>query len=49
VSCCCEKLAAEAGDSSGTQKKGNVRLRKSLASNGSEEVTVDTGVCNSEL
>jgi hypothetical protein len=25
VSCCCEKLVAEAGDSSGTQRKGNVR------------------------
>jgi hypothetical protein len=25
VSCCCGKLAAESGDSSGTQRKGNVR------------------------
>jgi hypothetical protein len=24
VSCCCEKLVAEAGNSSGTQRKGNV-------------------------
>jgi hypothetical protein len=24
VSCCCEKLVAEAGESSGIQKKGNV-------------------------
>jgi hypothetical protein len=24
-SCCCEKLAAEVGDSSGTQRKGNIR------------------------
>jgi hypothetical protein len=29
-----DKLVAEAGDSSGTQRKGNVRRRKPLASNG---------------
>jgi hypothetical protein len=29
-----EKLVAEAGDSSGTQRKGNVRYWKPLASNG---------------
>jgi hypothetical protein len=34
VSCCCEELAAEAGDSSGTQKKGNVRSLKPLSNNG---------------
>jgi hypothetical protein len=50
VSCCCEKLIAEAGDRSGTQKKGYFRGWKPLPSNGSEEVTADTGVCvcNSE-
>jgi hypothetical protein len=41
VSCYCEKLIAEAGDSSGTQRKGNVRRWKPLPSNGSEDVTVE--------
>jgi hypothetical protein len=45
VGCCCEKLVAEAGKSSGTQRKGNVRRWKTLPSNGSEDVTVDTSVC----
>jgi hypothetical protein len=36
VSCCCEKLVAEAGDSSRTQRKQR--------NNGSEDVTVDTSV-----
>jgi hypothetical protein len=45
VSCCCEKLVAEAGDSSGTQRKGNFRLWKLLPSNDSEDVTVETSVC----
>jgi hypothetical protein len=45
VSCCCEMQVAEAGDSSGTQGKGNLRRRKSLPSNGSKDVTVDTSVC----
>jgi hypothetical protein len=31
---CCEKLVAEAGDSSETQRKGYVRRWKPLASNG---------------
>jgi hypothetical protein len=44
VSCCCEKLVADVGDSSGTQGKGNVRHLKPLPSNGSEDVTVDTSV-----
>jgi hypothetical protein len=26
VNCCCKKLVAEAGESSGTQRKGNIRL-----------------------
>jgi hypothetical protein len=30
----CEKLVAEAGDSSGTQRKGNVLRWKSTLSNG---------------
>jgi hypothetical protein len=42
VSCFCENVVAEAGDSSGTQRKGNVRSWKPLPSNGNEEVTVDT-------
>jgi hypothetical protein len=45
VSCCCEKMVAEAGDSSGTQRKGNVRRLKPLPNNDSEDVTVDTRVC----
>jgi hypothetical protein len=51
VSCCCEKLVVEAGDSSRIRRKGNVRRWKPLPSNGSEDVTVNTsvGVCNSEL
>jgi hypothetical protein len=43
--CCCEKLAAEARDSSGTQGKGNVRGLKPIRSNGNEDVTVGTSVC----
>jgi hypothetical protein len=42
VSCCREKLVADAGDSSGTQRKGNVGRWKPLSSNGREDVTVDT-------
>jgi hypothetical protein len=34
VSCCCEKLVAEAEDSSGTQRTGDVRRWKLLPSNG---------------
>jgi hypothetical protein len=30
MSCCCEKLVAEDGDSSETQRKGNVRHWKPL-------------------
>jgi hypothetical protein len=47
VSCCCEKLVAETGDSSGTERKRNVRCWKTLPSNGSEDVTVynSVGVC----
>jgi hypothetical protein len=37
VSCCYENLASEVGDSSGTQRKGNVCLCKLLPSNGSED------------
>jgi hypothetical protein len=44
VSCCCEKLVAEVGDSSATQRKGNVCCWKPLTSNSSEDVTVDTSV-----
>jgi hypothetical protein len=46
VYCCCEKLVAEVGDNSGTQRKGNVcRLWKMLPSNNNEDMTVDTSVC----
>jgi hypothetical protein len=41
------KLVAEAGDSSEAQRKGKVRRWKPLPSNGSENVTVDSSVCNS--
>jgi hypothetical protein len=34
VICCCKKLIAEARDSSGTQRKGNVICWKPLPSNG---------------
>jgi hypothetical protein len=45
-----EFLVAEAGDSSGTQRKGNVRRQKPLPSNDSEHVIMDTiCVCNSEM
>jgi hypothetical protein len=46
---CCEKLVAEAGDRLETQRKGNVHHWKPLSSNGNEDVTVDTSVCNSKL
>jgi hypothetical protein len=39
------ELVDEAGDSSGTQRKGKVRRWKPLPSYGSEGVTVDTSVC----
>jgi hypothetical protein len=44
VRCCYEKLVAEVGDSSRTQRKGNVRCWKLLPSNDSEDVNVDTSV-----
>jgi hypothetical protein len=47
VSCCCEKLVAEAGDSSGTQRTFGNRYRATT----SEDVTVVTSLwmCNNEL
>jgi hypothetical protein len=45
VSCCCEKLVLEAGDSSGTLREENVCCWKLLPSNGSKDVTADTSVC----
>jgi hypothetical protein len=45
VSCCYEKLVAEAGDSSGTQRKGNVHIESRYRATASEGVTVDTNVC----
>jgi hypothetical protein len=44
VSCFCEKLVAEAGDSSGIHRKGNFRRWKPLPNNSSEDVTVATSV-----
>jgi hypothetical protein len=45
VNYCCEKVIAGAGDSLGTQRKGNIRCWKQLPSNGSKDVTVYTSVC----
>jgi hypothetical protein len=45
VSCCCEKLVAEAGNSSGIRRKGNVHHWKPPPSNDSEDMTVDNSVC----
>jgi hypothetical protein len=44
MSCCCEKLVAEARDSLGTQKKGNIYHWKLLPNNSSEDMIVDTCV-----
>jgi hypothetical protein len=44
VNCCCLKLVAEAGNSSGTQRKGKVRLYKPLLSNDNEDVTLDNSL-----
>jgi hypothetical protein len=44
VNCCNETHVAEAGDSLGTHRKGNVHCWKLLSSNGSEDVTVDIRV-----
>jgi hypothetical protein len=44
VSCYCEKLVGEAGGRSGIQRKG-----KPLLNNGSEDMTINTNVCNSEM
>jgi hypothetical protein len=41
---CCEKAVTEAGYSSGTQMKENVRRWKPLPSNGHNVVTVDISV-----
>jgi hypothetical protein len=45
--CCgmlCEKLVAEARDSSGTQRKRNIHCWKLLRSNGSKDMIVDSRV-----
>jgi hypothetical protein len=44
VSCCYEKLVAEARDTSGKQRKENVFRWKPLPINGIGDVTVDIGV-----
>jgi hypothetical protein len=38
-------MVAEAGNSLGTQRKGNVHHLKQLPRNGHEDMTVGTGVC----
>jgi hypothetical protein len=43
VSCCSYKLVAEAGEISGTWRRGNVDCWKPLPC--SEDVTVDTSMC----
>jgi hypothetical protein len=45
MSCSCEKLVVEFGDSSGTQRKENVCRSKPLPSNDNEDVNVNTSVC----
>jgi hypothetical protein len=40
-----EKLVAEAGDSTGTQRKGNVRFWKPLPSNAVKTVTEKARLC----
>jgi hypothetical protein len=47
VSCCCEKVVVEAGDSSETQRNGNVHLWKPLPNNGQWRVqkTENTSLC----
>jgi hypothetical protein len=44
VSCCCEKLAPEAGDGSGTQGKTSA-VGSRYQETASENVTVETNVC----
>jgi hypothetical protein len=45
LSPCCEKLAAEAGDSLVTQRKGNVSTESQYQATTNDNVTVDTTVC----
>jgi hypothetical protein len=49
VSCCCEKLVAEARDRLGTQSKRSVAVGSRYQTMASEDTIVDTRVCNSEL
>jgi hypothetical protein len=42
---CCEQLVAEAGDSSGNRRKGNVLHWKPSPNKDTEDTTVDTSVC----
>jgi hypothetical protein len=44
-----EKLVAEAGDSSGAQRKENVRLWKQRSSSAVKTVTEITSLCVSDL
>jgi hypothetical protein len=45
VCCCCEKLVAEAGDSSGTLRKGPSAVGNLYRATAIEDVTVGTSVC----
>jgi hypothetical protein len=45
MGCCCDKLVAEAGDSSGTQRKVTFAVGSRYRATASEHVTVDTSVC----
>jgi hypothetical protein len=45
VSCCCEKLVAYAGETSGTQRMENVRGWSGYLETASEDLTVGSSVC----
>jgi hypothetical protein len=47
--CCCEKQVAEAEDSSGMQRKRNIRCWSWYEATASEDGTGQYGVCNSEM
>jgi hypothetical protein len=45
VSCCCEKLVAEARDSSGTRRKGTSADGNRYRATANEDVTMDIRAC----
>jgi hypothetical protein len=45
VSCWCEELVAEAGDSSGTLRNGHFAVGSRYQATASEDVNVDISVC----